>query len=43
MLRPFQIAKLHNDPLKAETKTSNDNRLDHIIEFGQMAFDLAGS
>ena len=42
-VKSLQIDKLCNDPLQAEIRSSNDTRLDFIIEFGKIAFNMAGS
>ena len=36
-------AKLTNDPLQAEIRSPNDNRLGFINEFGKIALNMAGS
>ena len=42
-VKSFQIDKLRNDPLQADTRSPNDTQLDFIIEFGKMALNMAGS
>ena len=35
--------EFHYDPLQAEIRSSEDSRLDYIIEFGEMALKMAGN
>ena len=41
--KSLQIDKLSNDHLRAEIKSTNDTRLDFIIEFGKVALNKADS
>ena len=42
-VKTLQIDKLHNEPLQTEIKSLNNSQLDFIIEFGQIALNMAGS
>ena len=42
-VKNLPIDKLHNDPLQAEIKSPIDSQLDFIIDFGQIAFNMASS